>query len=214
MYFQTIATVCLLGLTAAGLQFASIRTPGSLARQLDSIPQNILDWKSVAERKLTPNILEVLKATSYLQRSYYRGPVELEFFVAYYAEQKAGESIHTPKHCLPGGGWEVAETGTVSIPFGNTQTTVNSYVVQQGTERLRILYWYHSKSRIVANEYAAKLYLARDSIVRGTTDGAIVKLTLKDRPGALKDAVAFAAAILPSVQKCLGGDTPQLARLN
>jgi EpsI family protein len=202
--FNAIAAIVLLSLTTAGLRFASARTPGSLAQQLDSIPQNIGGWSGVSDSKLPPNILETLKATTYLQRFYRQSRSELELFVAYYAEQRAGESIHTPKHCLPGGGWEIAEMGTISVPFGGTNAMINNYVVQQGNERLRILYWYHSKSRVVANEYAAKLYLARDSIIRGTTDGAIVRITVKDQPGALDDAVAFAAGVLPNVQKCFG----------
>jgi EpsI family protein len=202
--FNVISAILLLSLTAAGVHFAAARIPGSLVQQLDTIPETIEDWTGTTDRKLPPNILNTLKATSYLQRIYRRGRSELELFVAYYAEQRAGESIHTPKHCLPGGGWEVAEMGTISVPFGKTNATVNNYVVQQGNERLRILYWYHSKSRVVANEYAAKLYLARDSMVRGTTDGTIVKITLKDRPGSLADAMAFAAGVLPNVQKCFG----------
>jgi len=211
--FNVIATVCLLSLTAASLQLSAVRTQGSLAQQLDTIPQKMGAWTGTADRKLPPNILETLKTTSYLQRVYGRNRTELELFIAYYAEQRAGESIHTPKHCLPGGGWEFAEMGTISIPFDGTRVQVNNFVVQQGQERLRILYWYHSKSRVVANEFSAKLYLARDSIFRGTTDGAIVRITVKDQPGALEDAVEFATGLMPQVQKCLGDNTGYAASL-
>jgi EpsI family protein len=126
----------------------------------------------------------------------------LELFIAYYAEQRAGESIHTPKHCLPGAGWEFTEMGTSAIPFGSSQVVVNNYLVQQGQERLRILYWYHSRTRVVANEYAAKFYLARDALLRGSTDGAIVKIVVRDQPGAARKAEEFAASLLPAVQRC------------
>ena len=208
LQFNTAATIVLLSLTAAALRVAEVRTPGSLAHDLNTIPQAILGWTSDSNLQLPENVTDTLKATQYLQRSYRRGRNNLELFAAYYSEQRAGESIHTPKHCLPGGGWEFAEMGTVAIPFRGSSVTVNNYIIQQGNERLRVLYWYHSRSRIVANEYAAKAYLAHDSIVRGSTDGAIVRIAVKDQPGALEDAVGFAAGVLPHVQKCFG-DSPQ-----
>lgn len=200
--FNFIVTVLLLSATAAGLRVSQIRIPGALVQPLETIPSTIGPWSMVSQSELPERILQTLHATSYLERTYRRGHNELGLFIAYYSEQRAGESIHTPKHCMPGGGVEVADIGTVDIPFAGSKATVNKYIVESGGQRLLILYWYHSKSRIVANEYAAKFYLAHDALTRGDTDGSIVRITVRDRPGALQQAVAFATDVLPAVQKC------------
>jgi EpsI family protein len=204
----------MLALTFAGLYFNDIRNQGSLAKELEHIPRVIDGWTAAGrDIELPGNILEALKATSYLQRTYERDGTQLSFFVAYYAEQRGGDNIHTPKHCLPGGGWEFSEMGTVPVSQGSTPVVVNNFVVQRGKERLRILYWYHSKSRVVANEYAAKFYLARDAIVKGATDGAIVKITVREQGSALPNALSFAQRALPEVQRCFGEETSSLAAL-
>ncbi|MBK5291000.1 MAG: EpsI family protein [Acidobacteriia bacterium] len=193
-----------LVLTAAGLRSAQTRVPDSLAQPLNSIPANIAGWTKASEEELAPKVLEALKPTSYLNRGYRSGKKGLGLFISYHAQQRAGESIHTPKHCLPGGGWEFSEVGSAYIPFRGSRVKVNRYIVQDGGRRLLILYWYHSKLRVVANEYAAKFYLAHDSIFSRQTAGSIVRITLPDGPSAMADAVEFATALLPYVQACLG----------
>lgn len=200
--FNFIVTVLLLSATAAGLKVSQVRVPGALAQPLETVPATLGDWTMASQSELPDRILQTLHATSYLDRIYSNGRNQLGLFVAYYSEQRAGESIHTPKHCLPGGGLEVVDIGTVDIPFAGSKATVNKYIVDAQGQRLLILYWYHSKSRIIANEYAAKFYLARDALLRGNTDGSIVRITLRDQPGALQHAVDFATHVLPAVQYC------------
>jgi EpsI family protein len=194
--------MAVLGLTIATLHFAEKRIPVSLAQPLDTIPANLAGWAARSDEQLSPSVLGVLKPTSYLSRTYRMNRKQIGLFISYHAQQRAGESIHTPKHCLPGGGWEFSNRGKALVTFGDAAVNVNRYVVQNGEQRLLILYWYHSKRRVVANEYAAKFYMARDAIAEHQTAGSIVRITLPDRPGAEEDAIGFATTLLPYVQKC------------
>lgn len=129
----------------------------------------------------------------------------LGLFIAYYAEQRAGESMHSPKHCLPGAGWEIWKYATVRVPLEHGNVPANRYSIQNGTSRALVLYWYQSRSRIIASEYMGKIMLIRDALINRSTAAAIVRITLADEPGALQSAVEFASKSIPELQFCLTG---------
>ena len=55
--------------------------------------------------------------SDYVARSYFRTDSlkAFEVYVGYYERQTQGKTIHSPRNCLPGAGWEIlkAETGTI-----------------------------------------------------------------------------------------------------
>jgi hypothetical protein len=66
------------------------------------------------------------------------------------------------------------------------------------------LYWYQSKTRIIASEYLGKVLLTRDALLRNSTAGSIVRIIVPDRPGEIDAARDFAAGVIPQVQHCFG----------
>jgi hypothetical protein len=97
-------TVALLIATAFMLGVANRRVPEPLAIPLDRIDSQIAGWHAVRDRALPDSTVRTLAATSYLSRTYQKGNMQLDLFIAFYAQQRAGESMHSPKHCLPGAG--------------------------------------------------------------------------------------------------------------
>ncbi len=69
-----------------------------------------------------------------------------------------------------------------------------------------MFYWYQSGSRIVASEYLGKLLLARDAVLTGRTAGSIVRISVPDVPGADAEGSAFAAELIPEVERCFRGN--------
>jgi EpsI family protein len=199
-----LATVALLG--GAGYLAARFehRVPMDLAVPLDQIDSQIEGWTQVHTNKLDPAAVEVLKPTSYLSRSYQKQEDILDLFIAFYAQQRAGESMHSPKHCLPGGGWEIWKHGSAMIPFDGDRKKVNMYSIQNSGRRLLMFYWYQSKDRIIASEYMGKLLLARDALLTGRTAAAIVRIGVPDQAGAEAQGIAFASKLMPQVQRCFG----------
>jgi EpsI family protein len=179
------------------------RKPQPLARPLASIPTQIDGWIGAPGPELPEDIQGVLKASNVLSRFYQRGDRAIDLFIAFYAEQRAGESMHSPKVCLPGSGWEIGGYGSERVAVGDQSYTINRYVVEKGLERLTVLYWYQSRSGIVASEYLGKLLLIKNAILEGTASGSIVRLTFNDRPGAIPEAVQLASYLIPEVRKCL-----------
>ncbi len=192
-----LATIFLSDLTAR-------RLPSSLAVPLEQIAPNLAGWTAVRDQKLPEGTLRTLDATSYLSRAYEKDSKELDLFIAFYAQQRAGESMHSPKHCLPGAGWEIWQHDSAVVLTGGQKYEVNKYSIQNAGVRMLMFYWYQSRNRIIASEYLGKLLLAHDTLMTGQTAGSIVRIMLPDVPSARDEGVAFAAGLIPQVQRCFG----------
>jgi EpsI family protein len=197
-------TIVALGVTLAASKAIDGRPPESLAQPLNTIPLQIQDWRGVDDPPIRGDILASLDASSYLSRTYQRGAETLNLFIAYYANQKAGESMHSPKHCLPGSGWEFLSYNQADLRAGAVTIPVNEDLIQKDGARMSVLYWYQSRRRVVAGEYRAKLFLIRDAVVERHTGGAIVRLMCPGRVDACKD---FAMEVFPSIKRVIGDDT-------
>lgn len=198
-----IVLVLLVG--AAAFLHSRSRAESLPARhELASFPTRIADWTS-REVVISDDIRKILGNGDFLQRMYARSPHEppIDFFLAYFPSQRTGSSIHSPKNCLPGSGWDPVESSHIPLrrPDG-TVSSVNRYILQRGTNRLLVLYWYQSQGRAVASEYWAKFYQVVDAISQNRTDGALVRVITAQVPGESIDsaqsrAVTFAQAVIP-----------------
>jgi EpsI family protein len=147
--------------------------------------------------------------TSYVLRRYgtdleTRG-ADFSLYVGYYDSQTQGRTIHSPKNCLPGAGWEPVSFGTAVIATVDGPVTVNRYLIQNGTSRAIVLYWYQGRGRVAASEYAVKWDLLRDAALRGRTEEALVRVAVPVDGDENAEAVAFdlaarvAGSVIPSV---------------
>ena len=94
--------------------------------------------------------------------------------------------------CLPGTGWIPEATGEVTLDTPQGAITVNRYLVAKGRERAAVLFWYQRPRRVVAGEWAAKLWLVADSIRDKRTDTSLVRVILWETAG--DDNAAILAA--------------------
>ena len=158
--------------------------------------------------------LGTLKLDDYLLADYARrgdGPVNL--YIAWYATQTAGASTHSPRACLPGGGWRILDLRRTPIAQarpGATALEVNRALVAYGDQRQLVYYWFLQRGRTVTNEYLVKWYLLVDALWRHRTDGALVRLVVPIPPGmadgeADRDLQAFATAIAPHLSRYIPG---------
>ena len=200
--WQYVLATLMLAATALASKFAESRPQHQLERPLDEIPRQLDGWTATADENPAERLMDRLKPASYLSRAYRRGNEALGLSIAFYSRQQTGESMHSPKSCLPGSGWEIWETATVGVPFRNSRVVVNQYRVQKGIERKLVLYWYQSPRRIYASEYRGKAFLLWDSLVGGRTEGSVVRITLPDLPGAAEEGVRFAETVIPEVNQC------------
>ena len=199
-----LVTMLLLSGTLAASIWSDHRAPAVLLKPIDSIGSQIAGWTSGGNRELRDTIVASLAATSYLSRTYRKDSKELDFFMAFYAQQRAGDTMHSPKYCLPGGGWEFTDFRTVTLPLLNRPVKINRAAIRRGDERALIFYWYQSRVRITASEYQGKFFLVWDGLMHGNQGGSIVRIMLPDRPGADPEGIGFATQVIPEVDRCIG----------
>jgi EpsI family protein len=174
-------------LLSFGLRLWLTSTPVIPARQpLGEFPRHLGKWEFASEGSISARLEPVLGADDYLLRSY-RGPSgeTAELFTAYYAVQYAGESMHSPKNCLAGAGWEPIQKGSLALTVSGASqaAAVNSYIIERDGQRFVMLYWYQIHGRMIASEYRLKAYLVWDAVCKRRRDGAVVRITVPIRPG-------------------------------
>ena len=197
-----IGTVTLLALTLAAWKLTAHRTETSLAQPLETIGRRIAGFDGADDPPIADDVSRQLRATSYLSRRYVKGGLAAELFIAYYAQQRAGENMHSPKHCLPGAGWEIWDYSMLPIAAGGRTFKINKESISREGMRMLVLYWYQSRDRIIASEYAGKLLLARDALLQNSTAASIVRIIVPDQPGATEEAAGFASELIPQLQRC------------
>jgi|HubBroStandDraft_1064217.scaffolds.fasta_scaffold00315_13 EpsI family protein len=158
---------------------------------LSCFPKQLANWDST-EVEQDKETLDVLGHGDFMERIY-RDPENklpsVDLFVAYFASQRAGETPHSPQHCLPGSGWNPDENVriTLSLP-GHGPFPANRYVISKGGMRELVLYWFWAHDRGVASEYLAKYYLIHDAIRMNRSDGSLVRFVTPILPGEAPEA--------------------------
>ena len=138
-----------------------------------------VDGYRVHNQQIGAEERRVAGMSDYVARAYVRdSAVAFTTLVAYYDRQTRGRSIHSPRNCLPGAGWEILSGGTQALTINGAAYTVNRYVLKNGATRAVVYYWYQGRGRVVASEYAVKWNLLRDAAFRGHTEEALVRVVV------------------------------------
>jgi EpsI family protein len=159
--------------------------------------------------ELSPEELRVAGVTTYLQRAYAvadTAPMAFSVYIGYYDAQVEGRTIHSPKNCLPGAGWEALASTTTTVAGPSGPVTVNRYILQRETAQALVLYWYQGRGRVEADEYRVKWHLLRDAALRQRSDEALVRIVVPMRGNeaeALALAEHVASSLLPAVARAL-----------
>lgn len=149
-----------------------------LASPLEDVLASV-DGYRVQDQHISAEERRVAGMSDYIARAYVRdSAVAFTTLVSYYDRQTRGKSIHSPRNCLPGAGWEVLSGGTQALTLNGAVYTVNRYVLKNGATRAVVYYWYQGRGRVVASEYAVKWNLLRDAAFRGHTEEALVRVVV------------------------------------
>lgn len=205
--FRLWTTVGLLLGSYVLLQTISHGEPVIARQPLRDFPYTVGNWKG-EEQPLSEQVVGTLGVSDYVNRVYLRAtnpPVQL--YVGYYASQRAGDTMHSPKNCLPGAGWDPISAGSATIPLTNRpELVVNNYVVQKDLDKQLVWYWYQGRGRIIASEYSGKFWMVADAISRNRTDGALVRIVTPMNDGETKARtrlMSFTQSVFPELDAIL-----------
>ena len=84
-------------------------------KPLQDFPQQVGAWTARVDR-LSSAIEGVAGASEYFYGDFAAGPDEVvNAYIAFYENQRHGQIPHSPKVCIPGGGWVIESESTVTI---------------------------------------------------------------------------------------------------
>jgi len=174
---------------------------------LHDLPYSLGPW-TATEQPFEDQVIQAAGVSDYTNRVYFQpaeAPVLL--YVGYYASQRTGDTVHSPKNCLPGAGWDPIQSGYATVPVaGGRKIIVNEYVIQKDQVRAVVFYWYQGRGRIIASEYAGRFWMVADAISRNRTDGALVRVItpLDDNDEkARARLVAFTQVLFPNLDRLI-----------
>jgi exosortase D (VPLPA-CTERM-specific) len=171
-------------------------------------PMRLSGWTGQPQ-SLEGIYIDQLKLDDYLMADYVNDSSQrINLYMAYYNSQRKGEAVHSPRSCLPGGGWQMRDFGQRELPgvqVGGRALRVNRTVIELAGQRELVYYWFQQRGRIITNEFAVKWYLFWDAVTRHRTDGALVRIIAAVPAGAdvsaadrtMTDFAAFIAPKLP-----------------
>ena len=149
-------------------------------------PLHIGDWTGRRDQ-MEKIFIDQLKFDDYIMVDYSDGKGSaINFYVAYYGSQSKGQSAHSPRACLPGGGWQIKDHSVKTIEgveVNGAPLSVNRFEIRKGDVAQLVYYWFQEQGRIVTNEYMVKWFLFWDAITKRRTDGALIRLTVYVPPG-------------------------------
>lgn len=176
-------------------------------RPLRDLPQTVNVW-SGQEHPLAQEIVQAVGVSDYTNRLYSgKEQMPVQLYVGYYETQKAGDTIHSPKNCIPGSGWDPIHSGLTTIKVADgRQIVVNDYTIQKDQDKQLVFYWYQARGRVIASEYSGKFWMVADAIGRHRTDGALVRLITPMNDGeasARSRLIRFTQYIFPDLDNIL-----------
>lgn len=204
------ALVILLG-GIGGNYLRFVRQAPDRPPTFESIPLDVSGYYG-QERRLPDFNYDVLQADTTTLRLYHSSSgTYFWLFVAYFASQEYGSQMHSPRQCLPGGGWRINDHQpfTFELHSGETITVNRLVIVQQDAQQL-MYYWYETRSGALTDEFAVKWDLAVNSLFLRPTDAAFVRLTVPlldgDLESADREAIEFLQQLHPYIMEALPFD--------
>ncbi len=206
---QAFVPGIVMGLGAAFLLGVDRQRAMPLREPLSTIPAQMDELRG-RDRNISPEERQVAGVNDYLLRDYRPADGQLAFslYVGYYEQQTQGRTIHSPRNCLPGAGWEPIAVSQHPVPLDGRTVTVQRYVLAKGANRAIVYYWYQGRGRVASNEYAVKFQLLRDAALRGRTEEALVRVVIPvteegHEPAADSVALRAVRMVVPAVDRAL-----------
>ena len=215
-------TACLLLICAAGVMDFYVAGRQEIQPErlrFVSFPRDLGGWHG-RPSLLEPQVEHALGLDDYILADYSNAKAGVvDLYVAYYASQRKGSSIHSPEVCMPGGGWQIikfertsytSESLRMDLPF-------NRAIIARDNDRQLVYYWFVQRGRNVANEYSSKWHLLFDAVTKNRTDGALVRLVTPLRPDEPEDAAdvrlrSFIEELEPRLKAYLPAETSSTAK--
>lgn len=204
----------LFGITWFLLKSTSAVVPVAIKKPLSSFPQVVGNYRLSDSFQSSADVIELLGVNDYIQYNYVADSGDrINLYVGYYRAVGVDGGYHSPKNCIPGGGWGIDTAKTVDLNAGTEgrkTSSVSQMLIRNGAQYQVVLYWYQNRGRIIASEYWEKIFQVVDAIALGRRDGTFVRIMANAGDGARiptteKQVRHFAEKVMPLLEEYLPG---------
>ena len=147
---------------------------------LDSIPLKMGDWVGVP-LEMNERVAEILQYDESIYRTYVNSSgLAVGLFICYFKTQNHDAQIHSPRHCLPGGGWKILDHQRITVNVTNSVAAgprINELLVSKNEEKQLVLYWFETRGGLINSEWGLKLDLVRNALLSRPTDVVFIRVT-------------------------------------
>ncbi len=205
---HAIASIAILAAAGAYVHLGTsnvLKVPERV--MLTNLPYQLSGWKSDVQT-VDAETLNVLGADDYLITNLTSPDGEaFNLYIAYLNMQRHGHTWHSPRQCIPGGGWQITkhDVAPVTLDSGASFHYNRIIIENRGTQQL-VYYWYDQRGRKIANEFVMKFLLIVDAVRLRRTDGAMIRIMTPIHSG---EAVSDADARLLGFMQTLDPELPQ-----
>jgi len=173
---QYAIALALLALTAAIAYGIEFREKVPISKSLSQFPLQVGSWNGAREY-LDQFFIKELDFTDYVIVNYQNSGKTVNFYIAWYENQRKGESIHSPESCLPGTGWIFNRSGIVSVPMVDGRPLpVNRAIMEKSGHKQIVYYWFPMRGRVLTSTWEIKICTFWDALTKKRTDGALVRI--------------------------------------
>jgi EpsI family protein len=186
-----------------------------IKKSLSAFPHTIGEYSLSNAFQSSSEVIEMLGVDDYIQYNYIRSDGRrINLYVGYYDVVGMGKGYHSPKNCIPGGGWgidRIVGRKLDSSGYDSDVKTISEMIIRRGNEYQVVFYWYQNRGRIIASEYWEKIYQVLDALLLGRRDGTFVRV-MASVPGddieiTQADLQEFSAKVMVQLKEYLPGET-------
>ncbi len=214
-YFRLTIFLMILGITWFILDSTSTVSPVNITKSLSSFPHTIGEYSLNNSFNSSADVLELLGVDDYIQYNYVDNTNNyINLYVGFYRAVGVEGSYHSPKNCIPGGGWGIDALTSINIPRGkdgSSEVKISEMLIRRGSEYQVVLYWYQNRGRIIHSEYLEKIFLVLDAIFMGRRDGSFIRIMsyspTSDTASTKLKLRKFAAEVMTKLEDYLPGNS-------
>jgi len=151
-----------------------------LARPFAEFPVAHNGWKMATQSNFSDDVLSLLRPTEYLSRRYARSDgAYVDMYLSYFNGSPEGGRIHSPRNCLPGGGWTELSSEKITMNITGEEVHLVRAVYAFGESKEVFYYWFAMRGQTISDEYSLKLAEITGSMFHRRRDQSFIRISVQ-----------------------------------